>query len=103
MRRLKIKIAIANGSVVVDGDDPSHQIVNTHIGKLPFEAKIRIGNILKEISNTNETFINYIEDLVILLVKKKIIMRDELPAAVIEKAIQRKALRKELAELQKIV
>jgi hypothetical protein len=101
----KIKVTLASPPMDIferRPDGGTMQKSNNSGVLLPFEAKLRMGHILKEIENTNCVFISYIEDLIKLLVKKGIIKREELPSEVVEKAIIRQQLKKELMELQKI-
>ena len=69
---------------------------------LPFEAKLKIENIVRELNNTDTILVKFIEDLVYLLVKKGVIKKEELPIKVVEGLFQRNALRKELKQLQTV-
>jgi hypothetical protein len=97
MRKITIrkKTALADGEVIVHS--PSEKRI-----MLPFEAKIRIGAILKELDLSDKVLLRFVEDLTILLVRKGIIKKNEIPTHVIEKTIQRNVLRRELKELQSL-
>ena len=67
---------------------------------MAIDAKLRLKHIYKELEESDRILVRFIEDLIVLLVKKNVLERSEIPKVVIEGAIKRQKLRKELATLK---
>lgn len=68
---------------------------------LPIDRKIRIKNILDELHESDATLIRYMEDLVLLLIQKKVLSSQEVPSIVQRRIVSRRKLRAEMDELLK--
>lgn len=68
---------------------------------LDFDAKTRIQVILKELKASDTVLVRFVEDLVVLLVNKKIVLPEEIPKIVRDRVVYRRALRSELAVLKR--
>ena len=68
---------------------------------LPLDRKIRIKNIIDELHESDATLIRYMEDLVLLLIQKKVLSSQEVPGIVQRRIVARRKLRAEMDELLK--
>jgi hypothetical protein len=68
---------------------------------IDIDAKIRVKNILNELTESDAVILRALEDLLIVLVNKKIIDITEIPSVVVDKIKQRRKLRAEMSTLRK--
>ena len=68
---------------------------------LPLDRKIRIKNIVDELHESDATLIRYMEDLVLLLIQKKVLSQQDVPSIVQRRIVARRKLRAEMDELLK--
>lgn len=64
------------------------------------DAKFRVKNIAKELAESDAMMIRALEDLMIVLLNKKIIGVNEIHPTVVEKIKHRRKLREEMRELR---
>jgi len=67
---------------------------------MPFEAKMRVEYIRKELERSDKILVRYIEDMIGILVRKKILEPNEIPAPVLTSLKQRKEFRIEMNTLK---
>jgi hypothetical protein len=67
---------------------------------LPFEAKMQLGVLRSNLANSDKVLIRFLEDLMVLFVQKGIITTAEIPKIIVDKVVQRKQWRLEMAELR---
>ena len=68
---------------------------------IDLDAKTRMRVILKELKESDSVLVRFVEDLVAILVTKKIMGAEEIPKIVRDRVIYRRALRTELAVLKR--
>jgi hypothetical protein len=64
------------------------------------DAKFRVKKIARELAESDATMIRALEDLMMALLKRKVIGMGDLHPTVVEKIKQRRKLREEMKELQ---
>jgi len=64
------------------------------------DAKFRVKIIAKELANSDAAMVRALEDLVIVLVNKKVLGSNEIHPAVVEKIKHRRKLREEMKSIQ---
>jgi hypothetical protein len=67
---------------------------------LDIDAKFRIKQIQNELNESDKIIIRFLEDLLVILIKKKILSNADVPGIVWQKFVDRQKLRKELKELK---
>jgi hypothetical protein len=67
---------------------------------LNIDAKVKIKQIQNELNESDKIIIRFLEDLLVILIRKGIISESDIPKIVSQKFITRQNLRKELKELK---
>jgi hypothetical protein len=67
---------------------------------LNIDAKVKIKQIQNELNESDKIIIRFLEDLLVILIRKGIISESDIPKIVSQKFITRQHLRKELKELK---
>jgi hypothetical protein len=70
---------------------------------LPIDARMRLTKIHQELTESDKAIVRFLEDLIVILVQKEIIKKEDVPKIVVDKMYQRRKLRKELMELEDII
>lgn len=67
------------------------------------EIKAALTDIQNELDQSDKTLVRYLEDMLLLLLRKGIFDKSEVPEIVLDRIIRRQSLREEMSKLTKIL